>query len=1805
MKTQILRRFTSAVLAAVLCFSSLSTPVYAQETAAADSFSGPVQELPADTEEPPAEASDPKPDAGQAFVDAVNALDRDAIISASNAWGLASQAWQADPENEELAAALDEAIAAQDTATQPLYAAEDLYCELGEEEQQREDVQTAYNALLGLYVAMTNAMDNPIAPGTSADDPPEDALSVLYGDLPDAPTGSYMGSAGLPIATGETKISISGWTEELSASGYLNAEVLNAGNLTLTVGLEDSEDFAIVPILTQVEYPANNSSSYLTLPEDVTLLGYDFTPATVPAKLLEQTYTETSAAVSGIYVQASHDFTALFTYVAGDGTKLEKTLNVEVRADADTIPTLYSANSAATYSRPTPSVTSGKITSIQQVSGTWLIWFNGEDAYCCDNGKNGRPAGCPTYNYTHTSTVDASQYVPGDHYGNQMRIWGGLDQLSMGLLTVRESDNFSEEFCARNSSTYSASDAAALEYAARIYNEQQLYIIEHYPNSQAAQIYLSSARAAMGLSTGASTYDIAGYYTYIYDSGDSSWQRVALVGESFSEGEDEGGEEGPPPTYDASWSVDVTESASASFSASMTVKVDKTANITHERLNDAEITISGNPANGSLDGGSWSLTPSPQVIRTVNGDGSVTFTYSGSVTKSASRSASGSVTGKSSQSEADSEAASQRAAAESSLRNEARADAQNQANAIANAAAQQARAFLVRETGVPHGFDATTSSEQGQTVQPTGSSTAVIYNQPWQCSVKWEKLDNITGGRLTEDTQFTFYEWNTGANGYEVSPNYRVVRLADGTYTVRCINPNYTDWQEGFVYYTQTNLGRFKIMETTAAYGYNYTPWTAEFTISKQNDTAHYLDSNADKNQPWGNKLIIHKTDSETGNEIASDAVFSLYEWNAQRGLYEISANYAIVRDADGSYTVKCLHSDWTQAQYGNLYFEDTLCDVRENISNHDGTASAHPVYYTDYDMIGYPNSQAFTNDGQFLVVEHKAPSGYYGDWTDVQNPGSAGTDLGKRAYYIRLTGDGSTITLDNADYNADILTENAGGVLVETADGTVTVQIYPTAKPADRTYITDPTGLAANEDSYTMQPKDGVFQNDRTLGEIVLSKTDLDAAKYLASGSHGTATLDGAVYDLYCTEDIQHPDGVNGVVNYSKITRNGSPIWHTTILTNSGWKSNHLPVLKKDNLVASAAIQNGKLVFGNLYAGRYYIVERGTGVKIPVDSDGQYYLSGSYPLLNAKMERTGRTARLTQRDGKYTDYVYLNQYSTVAQSRALDGTKTYDGYYLSYGTGYLCDETNHYRTILYGSESRYIYRNEDTSRDEVLKSGFELNKVISTTGPGSPAPKVEGAGFTVYLIRDLSKASQFLVNPDGTYDAQSILDAYRKDRYDNETLKYDFTGEEQAVARMYESSSAAVDAYNTTLTADGDYANGKGYGWQPARDANEYRLGEMFTNEDGKFRVQGLPYGQYLVVETTVPKDVFQADPFVVTVDSKAPQSVFCAPYGAVTTASNSYMSFHVLDEELEGYLQLIKTDVETGKAVKIADTAFSIYRIAENGRADLVEMTDPQSGSATAKTSVFYTDGNGLLKTPEKLPLGRYRVVEVQGPEGYYNDSAYCVEFEIISERVYQVIDNAYDDMDDYIVAEQYFNHETLGQITIRKQGDVLTGYSDGQFTYTTENLVGATFEIRAKGDIATPDRQGTFWYRDGDLVATVTTDRDGQIDSTAFAPNGTGATYDFLTISHDGTKGEVKVTLPLGTYEIREVTAPYGFTLSELVYTVTLGWDNQCKDLVLAQSITANGDTAKTRKKKRPSGRFSSCRKNRPAGSILTIR
>ena len=1012
-------------------------------------------------------------EAAQAFVDAVAALDREEILSAINAWGLASQAWQADKSNAELTAALDAATEASDVVAAPVYAAEDLYLALSDEEREIEAVKTAYSSLTALIISMQLAMQNPTAPGESSSEPELDEIStVLYGDLPDAPTGSYIGEYGLPVATGDTKISISAWKNDLldaSSRGRLDAVALNEENAVMSVAKQDGTDYAIVPIAVQVEYPANGATSTITLPDTVELLSYTSTSDNLViasdkerSQILNATYNDSSASASGFYVKATEDFSAAFTYSAPDGTTISKTLNVTIddNAEVQSLPT-SSGNSVSTYANtPQPPFTTGKITKIEYVVSTWLVWFNGVEAYCCDNGLSGQPNGCPVYTFQYVSTLDPGQYTPGNHYANQISIWGGLNQLSMGFLSKSHDVNgfAGSSFAAGASTTYSTTSNDVLKTAYEYYNDTQLWIVENYPNSVAAQIYMKSAAALENNGLDATPYlGNGGYYTFAYfPPAGYNWQRIVVIGPEIDEDDDTSELPETPEMqyYSADWTAP-PQSASGSFDLTYTVHIDKSANITHEKLDDAIFKLTPNPSSGTISGGTWTIGD-PQIVTTVDGAASATWTLHYEVTKTSTTTLSGKEGPYNTQEEAN--------AAAEAAKNNAIAQLQNEAQAMVDAAIAEAKDQLAEitidyeETTVPHGFDPTESGSGSVTVPSNGSSTAVVANQPWQAHVTWEKRDALTGGRITEDAEYAIYEWNVNKNGYEISSNYRVTRLENGLYTVTVTNPVYTDWTEGYVYYTQDNLGKFRIEEVTAPAGYTDAAlqgtdwvehWSQEFEITDSDQTYSYTGDDADYNRPQGNKVIIKKIEAHTGEIIVDDAVFTLYQWNQERGLYEKSKDYAFVRDAEGLYTITCLHDDWSQYEEGNLYYEDTLCDIREDTVNSDGTTTEHPQYYTDYEPVDFSiDERAVTNDGQFVVVESQSPYGYYGDWTGSrETPNFEVEDAGKRAYYIRLTGDGSTITLTDSEYNAHVLTENKGGTLIDLGNEIVSLDIFRQAQ--------------------------------------------------------------------------------------------------------------------------------------------------------------------------------------------------------------------------------------------------------------------------------------------------------------------------------------------------------------------------------------------------------------------------------------------------------------------------------------------------------------------------------------------------------------------------------------------------------------------------------------------------------------------------------------------------------------------------------------------------------------------------------------
>ena len=1550
------------------------------------------------------------------------------------------------------------------------------------EEQQTDETETDNGQTDASSPDPGAATEESTAPST--DEPAEESEpytfdgEILYADMPDTPTGSYIGSYGLPVATGETKIGLGAWNVDLEQDSYLNAEALDSDNLTLAAPLLEDTDYAIMPILAQVEYPADGSTLDLVLPDGVTLLDYYGAPVENGESLLHNEYSETSAAVLGVYVQADADFTAQLVYTAPDGSTLTKTLQVTIDRNATAEYPFPDSEITALAERPTPAVTSGKITKVAKVNGTWLIWFNGEPAYCCTHGANGQPAGCPTYTYVNTSTVNADQCIPGDHYGNQIRIWGGLNQLSLG-----DTDDLPAVFSADE-----GEEISLLDFCASIYDDVQMYIIENFPESTAAEIYLASADELLN---GVETYASArGYYTYIYNPGRAGWQTVALIGPEIGEEEPE-----PEPVvqeYYASWEAPA-QTASGSFDFSYGIRTDKIQLKTQEKVDGATIEIEPTTKSGSIEDGSWSVSPaSKQTVTTSGhtaddnyqkngGDAAASWSLHYAVTKT-SGTRNGQVGPFTTQEAADAAANSARDAAIAELQGEAQ-NAVN--NAIAAAKAQLGSIqFRYEEITVPYGF-----------------------------------------GKY----------WGTNGSSQTIS--------------------------------VPANTNNDYVM----------------------------------KNDEWSLQVNLKKTDSETGNPIAADAQFEIYQWDVVTGKYQPTGDYntySVQRQGDGSYAVI------NSAAYAA------------------NDAMRHTLYYTQ------------RNQGKFVLVETKAPAGYFGDWTDIGHPGTAGTPLGKRAYYIEITeaNDNAVLWLDNADYSADILTADKGGTKLVTSGGVeTTVLIYSTAKDSTRTYNTDNSGKAANEDSYTTTATDGVMKNDRTLGEISISKVDLDAAKYVEK--HGNAALDGAVYDLYAAEDITHPDGVTGVVDYSKIVdADGNPLWHTTIRDNGGqWVSDYLPILKKDHLVASAKIEDGWLTFANLYLGKYYVVERSTGVVIPL-RDGALAVSGTYPTVDSRTKAaTGQVTALASSGGQYTDWVYKNQFSTITKGKALDGSWTYDAYSLSFANGYLCDEHNYYITPAYADEGWYVekttFANDNTvykanyhihrdnvqteSQDQIAKGNVEISKIISSSGE-SNGQELEDAGFTFYLVSDLSKAAQFTQSQTGAYSLQSILDCYLDKNYNNDHPKWDFSGEGQAVAKTYEVNAAEIAAYNKTLTAAGDNKNGKGDGWQPTGTANEYRLAEIFSNDTGNIRVQGLPYGTYLVVETTVPKDLYQAEPYLVVIDRNSPMSAMATPKDSKIVGSDSYQKFTVLDEQIEVYLRITKIDEETGKPALLPGTAFQIYYLdddgnyrMENGAPKLVRMTDTVNGHLTKNVTTFYTNEEGVLTLPEKLPLGKYRIVETTAPNGYYNawadDASHYVDFTITTDRIYQATgDKNENGMDTLVIGEKYSNHETIGKLTISKTGEVLTGWQSapdgidpwmtgeaesGNFVYETRPLAGAEYTITAAEDIYTQDRQldnygnRTLWYAKGDVVAVVTTG-DGTADTAVFAPARTAATYDFLSVIHDGAIGEVSVTLPLGSYHIAETQPPYGYVGTDASFDVTLAWDSQTQEIVVADAVEFHNEREKAK-------------------------
>ena len=237
-----------------------------------------------------------------------------------------------------------------------------------------------------------------------------------------------------------------------------------------------------------------------------------------------------------------------------------------------------------------------------------------------------------------------------------------------------------------------------------------------------------------------------------------------------------------------------------------------------------------------------------------------------------------------------------------------------------------------------------------------------------------------------------------------------------------------------------------------------------------------------------------------------------------------------------------------------------------------------------------------------------------------------------------------------------------------------------------------------------------------------------------------------------------------------------------------------------------------------------------------------------------------------------------------------------------------------------------------------------------------------------------------------------------------------------------------------------------------------------------------------------------------------------FMPPFDVRINEDGKTYRYLINNATFEAEIEIVKKDAETGKIIPASGIGFKV-RNTDTGEYVIQHINYP----TPMDIEIYYTDTTGKLMLPYALPYGNYEIIEQNTCFGYVLDST-PVAFKV---------DGSTD-----LVTVVKKNYAQKGTITISKFGEVFSSVTekDGiyQPVYEIKGLEGAVYEVIAVEDVITLD--GTVRYTKGQVVATVTTGKDGTATTEP---------------------------LYLGKYEIREVKAPYGMIINkepvnvELVY------------------------------------------------------
>ena len=741
--------------------------------------------------------------------------------------------------------------------------------------------------------------------------------------------------------------------------------------------------------------------------------------------------------------------------------------------------------------------------------------------------------------------------------------------------------------------------------------------------------------------------------------------------------------------------------------------------------------------------------------------------------------------------------------------------------------------------------------------------------------------------------------------------------------------------------------------------------------------------------------------------------------------------------------------------------------------------------------------------------------------------------------------------------YRAKITAES-----VEVSAGTTATKTFPNEEILGtlNVYKEGPvlTGAVSDENGTTFKyetVKLGGAKYDVTAGDDITAPDGTVVYKQgalvatLTTDNNGEAVLSNLTLGTYVITETGAPEnyvntGESKTVTLSEGSNSAEAVVGTTTFTNNHQKAK-VTVIKQDDTTKNP-LAGG--IFG-LYAGADIKAADGTVVakkdtlieKVATGADGSAVFTADLPLSSSYYVK-----ELQAPDNYYRNqneiYSFTFSYTNDKQAE-VEFTHTFRNERVNARIDLMKEDAETGKPqgdAKLGKASYGLYAREDIVHPDgktgvLYKAGAQV-ATLTTDDEGKAF--IEDLYLGKYFIKELIPSEGYLLD-ETEYDLDC---AYEGDLV--KTVKKTATSKEQVMKQPFQVIKAADNG-----KTDADLLKGVGFSAYLISSLNINKDGsydftqakpivltadgktEMYTDEKGHAVSIPIPYGKYIVRETTTPHNFTPVDDFIVTISENHPKEP---------------QQWRVLlDDEFEAKLKIIKKDSETKKPVLLPNTEFKVFDMDHER---YVEQVTTYPSTVTHKS--YFTDKNGYLILPNSLKIGHYRIEEVTAPDGYVLGKN-AFEVLVDSNTAYQMDQTSGDAVIEAVIE----NLPVKGALTIKKAGEVLTSF-EKDFGYEVTSLADAEFAVYAAEDIFTPDRQldengnRTLVYAKDALVATVTTDVDG------------------IAVVED---------LPLGSYRIEETKAPFGFVLNEEPQTVTFTYADQ-ETPVIEQAVEFSDDRQK---------------------------